>query len=169
MRTVSCLAALSLLVSQGSAEVLSSNEAGFTLSHQASSSLAPEELWDRLMAPSTWWADDHTYSGDASNISDLGEAGSAWREDWETGSVVHGRVLLVKGGEELVLSAPFGPLLYTGAECIWAIKLSPGEDGGTLITSSHTVVGGEGTGIKDLAPAVDFVMGAGIASLAGEQ
>ncbi|MEO1043025.1 MAG: hypothetical protein AAFX52_12115 [Pseudomonadota bacterium] len=166
MRLLLVIAAFMWVFAPAAAEVSSASERGFTLRHEATSVQSPDEVWQRLMNPATWWADDHTYSADASNISPLGKAGSYWREDWQTGSVVHGRVLLVKDGEELVLSAPFGPLLYTGAECIWSIKLTPADGGGTRITSSHTVVGGEGTGLKELAPAVDFVMGAGIASLA---
>ncbi|MEM7742017.1 MAG: hypothetical protein AAF225_14610 [Pseudomonadota bacterium] len=166
MRPILLAALLLAITSPSFAEVTASSPSGFTLRHEASSLLSPDELWQRLVSPSTWWADDHTYSGDASNISPLGDAGSAWREDWDNGSVVHGRVLLVKTEEELVLSAPFGPLLYTGAECIWRIQIAPAEGFGTLITSSHTVVGRPGTGLEELAPAVDFVMGAGIKSLA---
>ncbi|MEM9286277.1 MAG: hypothetical protein AAGA39_10360, partial [Pseudomonadota bacterium] len=121
MRILHLLAALPWVFAPAWAEVISSSETGFTLRHQAVSPQSPGDVWERLMNPAAWWADDHTYSADASNIAPLGEAGSLWREDWETGSVVHGRVLLVKDGEELVLSAPFGPLLYTGAECIWSI------------------------------------------------
>ena len=119
------------------------------------------------MEPKEWWDGDHSYSGDASNLSMADTAGSYWREDWDGGSVIHGQVLMVKEGEQLILSAPFGPLISTGATCIWTIKLSATDDGGTQISSTHTVAGAPGTGLEDLAGPVDFVMGNGIARLAG--
>ncbi|MCQ8185930.1 hypothetical protein [Parvularcula maris] len=154
--------------STASAEVVSSSETGFTLSHEAVSPLAPSELWQRLMQPAEWWDPDHTYSGDAGNLSMGEEAGAYWREDWDGGSVIHGQVLLSKKGEELVLSAPFGPLISTAADCRWTIRLSPAEGGGTTITSSHVVAGSKGTGLKDLAGPVDYVMGAGVRRLAAD-
>ena len=169
MRLLISIAAALLLVKPGAAEVVTSSGQGFDLRHEAVSPLEASALWERLMEPSLWWADDHTYSRSAANISPLGDAGSVWREDWATGSVIHGRVLLVQEQQQLVLSAPFGPLLSTGAECIWTIKLEPLPSGGTRISSSHTVVGREGTGLEDLAAAVDFVMAAGIESLAQPQ
>ena len=71
----------------------------------------------------------------------------------------------MRDGLDWVLSAPFAPVLSTGAECIWTIKLEPLGSGGTRISSSHTVVGREGTGLETLAVSVDFVMGAGIEGL----
>ncbi|NNU17686.1 hypothetical protein HK107_15245 [Parvularcula sp. ZS-1/3] len=149
-----------------SAEVVTASDTGFKLKHEAVSPLAPDALWERLMEPSEWWDGAHSYSGDAANLSMEDSAGSYWREDWEGGSVIHGQILTVMKGKQLVLSAPFGPLHATGAECIWTIILAPAEGGGTKISSTHTVAGSEGTGLQELAGPVDFVMGNGIMRLA---
>lgn len=151
------------------AEVIEASEEHFVLVHEEVSPLAPDALWDRLMEPALWWDPNHTYSGDAANLSMEDTAGSYWREDWDTGSVIHGQVLLVKEGEELILSAAFGPLISTAADCRWTIRLEATENGGTLIKSSHTVAGAPGTGLEDLADPVDFVMGNGIKRLAAAE
>ena len=152
--------------SLASAEVLSAGRSNFLLAHEATSSLAPEEVWDRLMEPAAWWDGEHTYSGDAANLSMGGKAGDYWREDWDGGSVIHGQILTVKTGETLVLSAPFGPLQGTAANCVWTISLEPIEGGGTRIRSKHVVVGPANLGMQELAEPVDFVMSNGIDRLA---
>lgn len=167
----SMMAALCLLGAASTtakAEVVSSSDSGFVLSHEATSTLAPDALFARMMDPSRWWDPEHSYSGKATNISMGNRAGDHWREDWAGGSVIHGEVLQVINGQMLMLSAPFGPLAATGAECIWTIRLTPTEDGGTKVMSSHVVVGGSDTGLASMAGPVDFVMGNGITRLAGE-
>lgn len=136
------------------------------LAHEAASASPRGEVWQRLMDPAAWWDGAHTFSGDASNLSMDSAAGSAWREDWEGGSVVHGEIMQVLDQRMLMLSAPFGPLAGTGARCIWTITLSDAEGGGTLITSTHRVVGAPGSGLDRLAIPVDQVMGNGISRLA---
>lgn len=149
------------------AEVVTSSESGFELRHEATSLLEPYELWDILIEPKVWWDGNHTYSGDAANLSLGGKkAGSYWREDWDGGSVIHGQVLTAMEDSKLVLSAPFGPLQGTGATCIWTITLSPAEGGGTLIRSRHVIAGAPGTGLEELAGPVDRVMSNGIERLA---
>lgn len=155
-----------MIASPAWAEVVQSSDTGFRLRHEAISAQTPDDVFARLMEPSQWWDPDHTYSADASNLSMGDTAGSYWREDWDGGSVIHGQVLMVKEGEELVLSAPFGPLISTAAECIWTIKLTPKEGGGTLISSTHAVAGAAGHGLWELAKPVDTVMGNGIKRLA---
>ncbi|GGY49669.1 hypothetical protein [Parvularcula lutaonensis] len=167
MRAFLTAIAGAIAITSAHAEVASASEHGFVLEHEVTSPFAPDALWHRLMQPAQWWDPDHTYSGDAANLSMEDTAGAYWREDWDTGSVIHGQVLLVKEGEELILSAPFGPLISTAADCRWTIRLEPTEDGGTLIKSSHTIAGVPGTGLEELAPAVDFVMGNGVKRLAG--
>jgi hypothetical protein len=167
MKILRALALLPLLGGLAHGEILFQDQSGFALRHEVSTTLAPGEVWDRLLEPNTWWDPEHTYSGDAANLSLADEAGAYWREDWSGGSVLHGQILLMKTGEQLVLSAPFGPLMATGARCIWSITLTPDGQGGTTIQSTHRVVGAPGTGLEELAGPVDFVMGNGLRRLAG--
>lgn len=164
------LASISFFLAPGAlAEVVRASDTGFVLEHEVKTAMVPELLWKRLVDPASWWASAHTYSGDARNLSFKAEAGGLWREDWEAGSVLHGTALTVIEGKLLVLSAPFGPLQGTGAECIWTISLEADGEEGTLIRSRHVIAGSPETGLEALAPAVDQVIGQGLARLAGPQ
>lgn len=152
---------------QTHAEVVSSAPDHFTLQLVAESSLSPEQVWARLIEPSQWWQSDHTYSGHADNLSLDPVAGGLWREDWEGGSVQHGRVLTVQDGELLRLSAPFGPLQGLAVQAIWTITLAPSGTG-TLITFDHVTNGTSASQLQRLAPAVDAVKRQALTNLARE-
>ena len=148
------------------AEVVTASPDHFTLKLQAESDLTPEEVWARLIVPSEWWQSDHTYSGDANNLSLDAQAGGLWREDWAGGSVWHGTVIQAHENKSLILSAPFGPLQGLAVTSVWTTTLTPNEDGGTVITFDHVTNGTQASGLDQMAPAVDFVKGAALASLA---
>ncbi len=149
------------------AEVISSAPDNFTLKLEAETDLTPEQVWDRLIVPSEWWQSDHTYSLDANNLSLDPQAGGLWREDWDGGSVWHGTVLQAQQNKSLVMSAPFGPLQGLAVTSIWTITLTPlDEAGGTRITFDHVTNGTEASQLDRMAPAVDFVKSAALASLA---
>lgn len=149
-----------------SAEVITSAPDHFTLKLEAQSDLSVSETWARLIEPSEWWQSDHTYSGDAGNLSLDPQAGGLWREDWDGGSVWHGTVLQAQPEETLVLSAPFGPLQGLAVTSVWTISLAPTESGGTQITFDHITNGTDASDLDALAPAVDFVKQQAIESLA---
>lgn len=150
----------------GAAEVIASSPDHFTLKLEAQSDLSVSETWARLVEPSEWWRSDHTYSGDASNLSLDPQAGGLWREDWEGGSVWHGTVLQAQPETSLVLSAPFGPLQGLAVTSVWTISLTPSDSGGTNITFDHVTNGTSASELDALAPAVDFVKRQAIESLA---
>lgn len=162
---VSAVFALSLPAA-ATAEIVTSSADHFTLKLEAQSDLPPSEVWARLIEPSEWWQSDHTYSGDANNLSLDPQAGGLWRETWEGGSVWHGTVLQAQAEQSLVLSAPFGPLQGLAVTSIWTITLTPNESGGTQITFDHVTNGTDASGLEALAPAVDFVKRQAIESLA---
>ena len=164
LTTAALLVAPSLVAK---AEVISSAPDHFTLKLEADTNLTPEQVWDRLIVPSEWWQSDHTYSLDANNLSLDPQAGGLWREDWDGGSVWHGTVLQAQPNKSLALSAPFGPLQGLAVTSIWTITLTPLEEsGGTKITFDHVTNGTEASRLDQMAPAVDFVKSAALASLA---
>ncbi|MHA7900379.1 MAG: SRPBCC family protein [Henriciella sp.] len=158
--------ALISMTGAGMAEVVTASPDHFTLKLEAETELAPNEVWARLIVPSEWWQSDHTYSGDAKNLSLDAQAGGLWREDWDGGSVWHGTVIQAHENKSLVLSAPFGPLQRLAVTSVWTITLTPNEAGGTKITFDHVTNGTDASGLDQMAPAVDFVKGAALASLA---
>lgn len=172
MKTTSILAALTALaVSSGlasaaHAEIVTASDDHFTLKLEATTELTPEQVWERLIVPAEWWQSDHSYSGDAANLSLDATAGGLWREDWEGGSVWHGTVLQAQPQKTLSLSAPFGPLQGMAVTSIWTITLEPIEAGGTMIRFDHVTNGSSASNLAEIAPAVDFVKAQALAALA---
>ena len=147
-------------------EVITATPEHFTLKLEAQSELTPSEIWARLIEPAQCWQADHTYSGNADNLSLDPQAGGLWREDWDGRSVWHGTVLQAHPEASLVLSAPFGPLQGRAVTSIWTITLTETETGGTQIVFDHVTNGTMASGLDELAPAVDYVKSAAIKSLA---
>lgn len=138
------------------ADVVESSPTHYVLRHEATSTLSAEALWARLIEPSAWWHPDHTYSGDAKNLSLDLEPGGLWAETWDGGAVTHGTVLLVTDGQTLRMNAPFGPLQEVGAHTIWTITVS--ENGAGSKAVFDEVASGPPTAkLDELAGAVDYV------------
>ena len=150
------------------AEIVSAAPDHYKLRHEATSSLAPDKLWERLIQPETWWADAHTYSGSARHLSLQDFAGGYWREDWDQNGVIHGTVLTVLDGEMLRLDAPFGPLQGMGVTVVWTITLEATDDGGTKVVFDEVANGSSESALDQIAPAVDFVKQEAITRLTGE-
>lgn len=149
--------ALCLIAAGGAAaDIVEATPERYVLRQEASSVLAADALWARLIKPASWWHPDHTYSGDAANLSLEATAGGLWREDWQGGSVLHGQVLLVLDGSTLKLDAPFGPLQDLAVTVVWTISVTP-EGGGSRVVFDEIANGTAASKLDTLAPAVDFV------------
>jgi uncharacterized protein YndB with AHSA1/START domain len=133
-----------------------------------SSNLPQDRLWERLVNPAQWWHPDHTYSGDAGNLTLSAEAGGLWREDWSGGSVAHGEVLFVQEGEVLRLEAPFGPLQGLGAYTVWTITIKS-DDEGSLVLFDEIASAPPGSNMVEMAKAVDYVKSEAIQRLTSGQ
>ncbi|MEM7329582.1 MAG: hypothetical protein AAF437_12635 [Pseudomonadota bacterium] len=169
MRFFSAIVALGLsavLAAPAQAEIITATSDHFTLKLEAETELSPDEVWARLIVPADWWQGDHSYSGDAANLTLEAEAGGVWREDWDGGSVWHGTVLQAQPNKLLSLSAPFGPLQGLAVQSVWTITLTPLESGGTAIRFDHVTNGTNASKLDKLAPAVDFVKAEALKSLA---
>lgn len=138
------------------ADIIESSPDHYVLHQEATSSMAPADLWARLIEPATWWHPEHTYSGSAEHLSLDVQAGGLWKEEWPGGSVTHGEVIFVNPGAQIRLDAPFGPLQAIGAKTIWTISIAAEGDGSKVVFDeiSHGVASSK---LDELAPAVDFV------------
>lgn len=155
----------SLIALPAHAKVVHSAPDHFTLKHEAISTIPPKALWKKLIKPQTWWHPDHTYSGSSKNLSLKAKAGGLWKEVWPEGSVIHGEVLYIKKGEQLRLSAPFGPLQEMAVTDVWTITISPHENGSKIVFD-EVANGTAASGLDELAKAVDFVKQEAIERLA---
>jgi len=119
----------------------------------------PARIWAALVAPSRWWNGQHSYSGDARNLTLEPRAGGCFceRVPKTKATVEHGRVIFAQPGALLRLSAALGPLqaeAVTGT-LTWTLKA---VEGGTQLTQTYVVGGYVRGGAERLAAPVDAVM-----------
>ena len=113
MRKVAWWAATAVLLAGGTAhaDVLDSAGNGFTVKVTVNIQAAPEEVYRKLMGVGEWWNPQHTFSGDAHNLSIEARAGGCFCEKLPNqGGVRHMEVVNVMPGKALVLSGALGPL-----------------------------------------------------------
>lgn len=152
-------AALVLCAAPATAEVTQSDATAFVSTHKLLIAAPPEKVWDTIARPSLWWSKDHTYSGNAANISWDTRPGGCWCEQLDGGAVEHGRTLYAVRGKTLRLSGGFGPLQSGALTATMTFALKP-EGAGTALTVTYVVGGFHPAGLANLAAPVDGVIAA---------
>ncbi|MGK6356050.1 SRPBCC family protein [Sphingomonas sp. DT-207] len=152
-KTGMAFAALAVAV-PASADVVSSGDSGFTSRHSLSIAAPPAKVWEALVHPERWWQGDHTYSGDAANLSLELRPGGCWCEKLSSGGVEHMRVVYVATGDTLRMVGGLGPLQAMPVTGVMTIILEPGG-GGTKLVGSYAVAG---QGLTGIAAPVDKVL-----------
>ncbi len=131
---------------------------GFSLRSQSSIRAMPEQVYEALVRVERWWNAEHTYSGDAANLSLTPSPGGCFCERLPNGGgVEHMRVVFVAPGESLRLSGGLGPLQplgITGTLSVGLVRTSVG----TTASLHYSVSGYSEGGFAQLAPAVSSVL-----------
>jgi uncharacterized protein YndB with AHSA1/START domain len=149
-----------LLMSAGAAEaeVKSSSPIGFEVQNTRTVAAPPATAYAALGRINAWWNKDHTYSGDAANLSLVLKAGGCFCERLQGGGTVeHMRVVYARPGETLRLQGGLGPLQAEAAVGTLTFSLKAVQ-GGTEIKQSYIVGGFIRGGADKLAPLVDKVL-----------
>lgn len=154
------LAATLFLASPALAEVKSATSAGFEVVHTATIAASPADIFAALGRIGAWWSSDHSYSGDARNMTIELRAGGCFCEAIppQGGSVEHMRVVWASPGKALRLRGGLGPLQGEGGDgaLTWTIEPAPG---GAKVDQSYVFGGYVRGGAEKLAPLVDKVLG----------
>jgi uncharacterized protein YndB with AHSA1/START domain len=120
---------------------------------------SPQDAWKSVVQLPRWWSGEHTWSGDAGNLSLDATAGGCWCERWGNGqSVQHGVVVLVQPGSVLRVNASLGPLQELAVNAVLTIAIAQ-KDGKTFLRMTYRVSGNSNSDLVELAPAVDGVLG----------
>ncbi len=132
----------------------------FVSTFRAEVNATPDAVWRAIVQLPRWWSSQHTYSGQASNLSLDAQAGGCWCERWGDGqSVQHGTVVLVQPGRVIRLFANLGPLQDLPVHGVLTLATADQEDK-TVVRLTYRVAGDPSAALDQLAPAVDQVMGA---------
>jgi uncharacterized protein YndB with AHSA1/START domain len=156
--------ALCALAPFARAEVKESDPGAFFLTYDGTLAASTTKAYADIVQIGRWWDSEHTYSGKSANLSIKAEAGGCFCERWKDGSVEHGQVLMAMPGKVLRLRAALGPLqerALTGILTFWLRN----ENSATTLTVEYRVTGTSASGLDQLAPSVDQVLGAQIERL----
>ena len=132
---------------------------GFTITFATTVESDPQRVYQAFTQLPSWWKSDHTWSGQAANLSIDAQAGGCWCERWGTGnSAMHGRVLLALPGSALRFQAWLGPLQEMPIAGVLTFGTAH-RDGATRLRVTYRVAGTPDLALDKLAPAVDGVIG----------
>lgn len=154
-----------LIATPAAAEVTSSSESGFATRHSVTIKASPAQVYAALLQPQKWWNSQHSWSGDAANLSLDVRPGGCFCEKLPGGGVEHGRVIFARPEQMLRLSAALGPLQgeAVSATLSWTLAAVPE---GTRVTQDYVVGGYIRGGAARLASPVDSVVGEQLERLA---
>jgi len=150
------------------AKVAEVSDRGFVVRHVVQVPASPEETWALLVKPSAWWDADHTWSGDAANLTLDARPGGCFCEVLPgeakappKGGVEHMRVVYVEKPRALRMVGALGPLQADAVSATLTVQFKAAEGtAGTQILIEYVVGGYTRTPFDKLAPAVDGVIGA---------
>lgn len=159
--TTGTIAALALAAT-AHAKVTSQSATGFIVAYEADVTAAPQVAYDAFVQAGSWWnAAAHSYSGDGKNISIDVKPGGCWCETLPNGGFVrHMTVEQAAPGVRLVFSGGLGPLAFMGANGHMVVSIQA-KGTGSHVKLTYAVGGHEPKKFKDLAKAVDGVLGEG--------
>lgn len=154
------------------AAVTSSDASGFAIENSAAIAADRADLFALLAQPGRWWNSDHTYSGDARNMT-LDPAVSGCfceripgRDGAPDGVIEHARIIYAAPPAVLRMVGSFGPLQAEAVVGTLTFAIKPGAEGkGSAVTMTYVVGGYVRGGADKLAPVVDMVMGQQLAGL----
>ena len=157
IRKAIALAAAALLPMVGQAEVKLATPAALLIEHRFTISAPPQAAWEVLVHPERYWPKDHTWSGDATHLSLVAEAGGCFCERWADGRVEHGRVIMAIPGRLLRFRGSLGPFQELAVNGVMTVTLTA-RDGGTEAVVSYHLSGDASHRLGDAAAVVDPVI-----------
>jgi len=155
--------AMALAAGAAQAAVTDKSAAGFEVTEKATIAAPPGKVWDLLMRPYKWWSSQHTWSGEAKNLSFDGSG--CFCEQLPRGAVRHMTIVYADGKSQLRLEGALGPLQFTGATGHLGVTLKP-AGAGTDVVLTYDVGGYAKGGLAEtFAAPVDQVLGEQLARL----
>lgn len=158
MRLSSVLPLALLATAPASAEVLRAEPHALAIRQTIQLVVPPAEAMAAFTQVASWWSKDHSYSGDAANLSLDARPGGCFCERFaDGGGIEHMRVTYVKPGEAMALTGALGPLLAQAVTGVMSVKAER-IAGGSRVTIDYRATGFvEGDGSK-FAPMVDAML-----------
>jgi len=140
------------------ADVQTAAEQNMTVQTTVTVKATPEAAWEHLLKIGTWWSSDHTWSGDAKNLTLNAVPGGGFDESLtNNGFVRHMQVIYSDPGKKLRMIGVLGPLQEHALQGTMTISLKA-EGDKTIISTTYHVSGHFPGGLEKIAPLVDQVI-----------
>jgi hypothetical protein len=167
LQPISVAVAACCLAGPALAEVKDATENGFTLENVVQVNADAETAWEALVGDvGKWWPRDHTWWGEASELTIEPRAGGCFCERDGQREARHLAVVFVDPGKLLRLTGGLGPLQGMGVDGVLEFRLAAAHGGGTTITMFYRAGGYTPDDLSKLAPIVDRVQGLQLGGLA---
>ena len=141
------------------AEIVNAGPNGFNIRHVVEApNVTPPVVWAALSDVSKWWDPEHTYSGDARNLTLEPVVRGCFCEKLSLyAGIEHATVVYAQPAKTLRLLGALGPLQEFGVtgSLTWQIDAA---GGGSRITMTYNVGGFADRPLSDWAPIVDEVL-----------
>ena len=168
---------LLLLAQPARAEVVATGNNGFVVRVTAEVTAKPADAWKTMTSPAQWWSSQHTFSGDAANLTLDPVVGGCFCETLprpddapatqKPGGVQHMRVIYVEPPRAMRLVGALGPLQSEALAATMTMTIKP-TDKGSRILFEYVAGGFMRYKVEEIAPAVDRMLAGQITSLAGK-
>jgi len=144
----------------GSAEIVSAGPSGFSVRHVAEMpNVAAPVIWAALSDVGKWWDPEHTYSGDARNLTLEPVVRGCFCERLSLyAGIEHMSVVYAQPAKTLRLTGALGPLQEFGVAGSLTFQIEA-AGGGSRLTVTYNVGGYADRPLADWAPIVDEVLG----------
>src|SRR4028119_897927 len=108
--------------------------AGPAREHRPRARLPRADLSARSGQIGSWWDPQHSYSGQAGNLTLELKAGGCFCERLPNGGgIEHLRVVYVEPGKRIVLTGALGPLLFDAVHGVIDVQIRPSAAGSDLV------------------------------------
>lgn len=167
------------LAQPAAAEVVTKSENGFVVRMAAEVNAPPAEAWRTLITPAQWWSSQHTFSGEAANLTFEPVVGGCFCEllprpddapaGQKLGGVQHMRVVYIEPPRAMRLVGALGPLQSEALAATMTMTVKPTTTPagkGSRILFEYVVGGFMRYTVDEIAPAVDRMLAAQLKSLA---
>ena len=154
----SLMAASSLLSLTANAEVVEATANGMQIRHVVAIAAPVTTVYGKFLRVAAWWEKEHTFSGDAANLSLSAAPGGCFCEKLpQGGGVVHLTVVNVAPNQRITLTGALGPLQRSGVTGAMTFSFVPKPTGSELVMV-YNVGGYYPDGLQSVAGAVDDVL-----------
>jgi uncharacterized protein YndB with AHSA1/START domain len=144
---------------RASADVVNVAANGFEVRETVHVAASPDKVYAAMLMPAHWWNSEHTFSGNAANLSLEARAGGCWCESLPGGgSVEHLRVVYLSPGKVLRLRGALGPFQALAVDGVMTWSVKSAADGSD-VSFTYSIGGYLKDGADDLSKAADRVLG----------